>query len=86
MLSPSTWANVTPEVTIRRARREDGTLLDTLAELDSAPSLHGDALIAEQGHTPVAAIELETGRAVADPFRPSAPVVELLRLRAAQLR
>ncbi len=86
MLSPSAWANVMPEVTIRRARPEDGRVLHSLAGLDSAPALHGDALIAEQGDTPVAAIELDTGRAVADPFRPTASLVELLRLRAAQLR
>jgi hypothetical protein len=42
-------------------------------------------LVAEVDGTPVAAISLVDGHVVADPFERTADVVELLRLRAAQL-
>ncbi len=39
-----------------------------------------------QMSTPVAALDPASGRAVADPVRPTERVLDLLRLRAAQLR
>lgn len=73
-------------VVIRRARDSDMPLLHDLAELDSAASLHGPVLVAVvDGHV-WAAIALDDERAIADPFLPSAPAVELLRLRVLQLR
>ena len=60
--------------------------LAELAQLDSARPLTGTALVAEVDGAAVAAVELESGRAVADPFRPTAKVLELLRMRAAQLQ
>lgn len=93
MLPPSHWSTLQsrrvtrpePSVTIRRTRPEDAPALGSLAALDSARPLDGDGLIAEVDGTPVAAVELATGRAVADPFTPSGEVVGLLRLRAEQL-
>ena len=79
MLSPSQMSLMTTSAT------EDARLRD-LAQLDSARPLDGEALVAEVDGAPVAALELQTGRTVADPFRPTAVVVDLLRMRAAQLR
>ena len=73
-------------VTIRRALPEDAAVVAHLSALDSVRPLHGDVLIAETEHGPMAALEVDTGRAAADPFSPSAGAVGLLRLRAQQLR
>src|SRR4051812_21364791 len=70
-----------PAVAIRRATASDGAALERLAALDSARPLAGDVLIAEVRDEPHAAIEVETGRAVADPFRPTADLVAQLRDR-----
>jgi hypothetical protein len=43
-------------------------------------------LVAEVGGELVAALPLDGGDAVADPFRPTAALVEMLTLRAQQLR
>ena len=69
-------------LTIRRAGPADAGALVRLAALDSASPPTGDALLAEVGDELWAAIELDTGTAIADPFRPSRDLVELLRLRA----
>jgi hypothetical protein len=82
MLSPSQLSLMT----IRTAEAADQPSLRDLASLDSARPLSGTALVAEVDGAPIAALEMKSGRAVADPFRPTARVLELLRLRAAQLR
>ena len=71
---------------IRTAGRRDARRLERLAALDSGPTPTGPTLVAEMDGQMVAALPLSGERAVADPFVPSAPVVELLKLRAAQLR
>jgi hypothetical protein len=73
-----------PTVVIRAARGSDGPALEQLAQLDSQAGLAGDVLVAEQDGALVAA--LSGGRAIADPFRPTADLVALLRLRAAPAR
>jgi hypothetical protein len=65
--------------TIRPAHPDDAAALARLAELEEAAPLRGDALIAESGGEPIAAIALGDGRAVADIFRPTATAVRLLR-------
>ena len=72
-------------LTIRRAGPADAATLATLAALDSARPLEGEALIALQDERPVAALELSGGRGVADPFRPSDEALGMLRIRARQL-
>ena len=57
-----------------------------LAVLDSQPDLEGPVVVAEVGDEPWAAVEVRSGRTVADPFRPSAEVAALARARAAGLR
>ena len=72
-------------VLIRVARDGDLPRLRDLAELDGARPLPGPVLIAFVEDEAWAAVSLAEGRVVADPFRPSAAAVALLRMRAAQL-
>jgi hypothetical protein len=69
-------------VVIRAARGADGEALERLAQLDSATLPTGDLLVAEADGRLVAAFEPESGVSIADPFRPTADVVDLLALRA----
>jgi hypothetical protein len=71
---------------IRHACVHDAPALARLAALDSSSRLGGDVLLAEVDGTPLAALSLRDGAVVADPFEPTAELVELLRLRAAQAR
>lgn len=66
-------------ITLRRSTAADHEALRRLAALDSASPPDGDALLAEAGGDLVAAVSLDGRRAIADPFRPTAPVVALLR-------
>lgn len=75
-----------PIVAIRQADDADAAAVARLAALDSAASPHGTVLLALVDGEPWAALAVEDGHHVADPFRSSAQAVELLRLRAAQLR
>lgn len=87
ILLTSSAASTSPgAVVIRAARDADLPLVRDLAELDGAAPLIGSILVAIVEGRPWAALSLADGRAVADPFRPSASTVELLRLRADQLR
>jgi hypothetical protein len=74
------------EIAIRMATPADEPALLRLAELDSAVPITGDALIASADRIPVAAYALSEGRTIADPFRPTAAIVELLEARAENLR
>ena len=69
-------------ITIHNATGSDENSLRLLAELDSQPQIVGDALIAEVCGPAVAALESASGRAIADPFQPTAEVVELLQVRS----
>lgn len=74
-------------VIIRTSAASDRGRLRRLALLDSAPAPRGAMLVAEREGVLVAALPLAGGgRAIADPFEPSADVVRLLELRRAQLR
>jgi hypothetical protein len=59
--------------------------LAMLAELDSSRPPAQPVLLAEVDGQLAGAISLSDGTVVADPFRPTADVVDLLRVRAAQL-
>jgi hypothetical protein len=72
------------DITIRRAKSGDRDAIARLAALDSRPTPSGDALVAWDGGELVAAIPLDGGEPVADPFQFTAEIVDLLRLRAAQ--
>jgi len=77
--------SMTTPIHIRAARPEDELDLIRLAALDSAPAPRGRALVAVVDGAIVAALDLEAGRAIADPFRLTADLVELLRTRARTL-
>jgi len=68
---------------LRRGRPTDSDAIATLAQLDSARPLTGPSLVAEDDGRLVAAVSLHDGRVVADPFTPTADVVEMLRLHTA---
>ena len=59
--------------------------IERLAVLDSAEPPRGHLLVAAVGGRPVAALPLDGGPAIADPFEQTAEVVAMLRLRLAQM-
>ena len=69
-------------IVIRSPRIEEAFAVRRLAYLDSRRPLRGEVLVAFVDGEPLAAISLADGAVVADPFRRTADVVELLRLRA----
>jgi hypothetical protein len=69
-----------PEITIRQATSADAFSLRRLAALDDRPALRGDVLVAEQAGDIRAALSLDDGRTVANPFAPTATLVDMLRL------
>ena len=79
-------------------RRQRGDLKVRTATVDDAPSLLRLARLDSQGRPPsgtilvaqdrgviVAAMSVEDGATIADPFRSTAPIVAMLRVRADQL-
>jgi hypothetical protein len=72
-------------MTIRLATSADTIDLERLAQLDSTASPTGPTLVAEVKGKLVAALPLDGGRPVADPFQRTGEIVHLLELRAAQL-
>ena len=72
-------------VTLRYAGSADKRGLRELAELDSAEPPPGLALIAEVDGRVRAALPLDGSSPIADPFHRGAELIELLRVRAAQL-
>lgn len=82
---PSVAGTSRQEIVLRRAAPKDAVALELLATLDSAAHPTGELLVAEVDEQIVAALPLDGGRAIADPFRPTAALVELLRLRASLL-
>jgi hypothetical protein len=72
-------------VVIRVATTADRDELALLAELDSARPLAGSVLVAQSDDRIRAAYGIEEARAIADPFRPTAGLVELLKARTALL-
>lgn len=72
-------------VELRLATASDQSTLDRLAALETDASLRGPALIGLVDGRAAAALDLTTGRVVADPFQPTAHVAELLRAQRSQL-
>jgi hypothetical protein len=77
---------VTEPITIRRATAADRPRVLELAELDSRPAPVGETLLAEVEGRLWAAVGIEDGAAVADPFHPTRDVEWLLQMRAEQER
>jgi hypothetical protein len=72
-------------VTLRHAGASDQARLRRLAELDSAQPPAGTTLVAEVDGRLRAALPLDGSEPIADPFHRGAELIELLRMRAAQL-
>jgi hypothetical protein len=77
-LLEETYAMTSP-LLLRPSTAADAAALERLAALDSARPLTGEVMLAHAGGDVRAALSLETGRVIADPFYPSAELVELLR-------
>jgi hypothetical protein len=69
----------TASLVLRPATSADTADLERLAALDSARPLAGEVMLAHVDGDVRAALSLETGRAVADPFYPSLELIPLLR-------
>ena len=74
------------DVSVRFARDTDAIALDRLAQLSERPVPVGTLLVGGVGGEITAALAVEGGPAIADPFRPTADVVAELRGRARRLR
>ena len=72
------------QIFIRSATASDGPALRRIAERDSRHVPAGELLVAEVDGEIRAALSLSTREAVADPFHPTAALVELLGIRARQ--
>ncbi len=70
-------------VLLRHATTADERMLRDLATLDSASLPSGPFLVAEVDGRPHAALSLADGTAIADPFKRTAELVELLRAHGA---
>lgn len=75
---------MTVPLVLRPATAADTADLYRLAALDSAEPLEGEILLAYAGGDVRAALAVESGRVVADPFYQSAELVELLRSAAGE--
>ena len=72
------------QITITHSTDADIPSVRDLADLDGRRPPHGPALLAYVDGELRAAVGLLDGRSVADPFRRTAHIVELLRLQAQQ--
>jgi hypothetical protein len=72
-------------IALRLAEADDAPTLNVLAELDEAPELRGDALLALIDDEVVAAMSLRDGRVISNPFVATSDAVSLLKLRANHL-
>jgi hypothetical protein len=72
-------------VELRLATADDADAVRRLAALDEQRELAGPVLIAVVDGTAVAALSVQDGRSVADPFVLTRELVALLRLRAEHL-
>jgi hypothetical protein len=70
---------------IRRFAERDIDAIRRLAALDEQPVPTGGVLVAELAGELVAALPLDGGQVLADPFKRTTDIVELLRKRARQL-
>jgi hypothetical protein len=73
-------------VTVRLAVDEDRRALRRLAERDGRAIPRAPLLVAEVGGALLAARSIEDGSSVADPFRETAHLSELLALRATHIK
>jgi hypothetical protein len=75
---------MTASLVLRPATSADSAHLERLAALDSARPLAGEVMLAYADGGVRAALSLETGRSIADPFYPSLELLPLLRAAAGE--
>ena len=73
-------------ITIRHSTGTDRVAVAELADLDGRPAPVGETLLADVDGKLWAAVGVDDGAAVADPFLPTADVLWLLQVRAEQER
>jgi hypothetical protein len=78
-------ASTSESISIRSFADADAQAVRSVAQRDSSVVPAGALLVAEVDGAVRAALSLDTGEVVADPFAPSAALVDLLRTRAGQL-
>ena len=77
----------TAEITIRRLdRNADAVALARLAGKDTRPAPQGETMGAFVDGELHAAISIESGRVIADPFKPTSELRKLLEVRVGQMR
>ncbi len=69
-------------VTLRRANFRDDAALDRLAQLEGLQVPAEPILLAEVDGRVLAAVSIADGDAIADPFAPTAHLIEMLRAHA----
>jgi hypothetical protein len=72
-------------ITLRYAFPDDDAAVGRLAALDSSEVPAAPLLLAEVGGEVWAALSLDDGRVIADPFHPTLALIALLRERGQQL-
>ena len=78
---PSQAVKTAIELRLSACREE----LERLALLSERPLHDGDWIVADVDGVPVAAVSVEDGSTVFDPFRPTSQAVSLLKLRRKQV-
>jgi len=87
MIHPQASRNPVDTLTIRMAAPADAPALRRLAQLDSAPPPEPvPSLVAEVGGELQAALSLDGGPAIANPFQRTAELVAMLAARVRQLQ
>jgi hypothetical protein len=86
MPPPTSLVNRDDAITMRRAGPGDRAALERLAGRDSEILPADEFLVAEVEGEAWAAIGVRSGKVLADPFRHSGPIAELLRIRMASVR
>ena len=76
---------VPASIELRLARADEDRVLHALAQLDDAPDLDGEALMALLDGEAIAALSLSDRRVVANPFVRTEHAVTLLRIQADHL-
>lgn len=83
---PDADLDVSPaSIELRLARADESRVLHSLAQLDDAPDLDGEALLALIDGEAIAALSLTDRRVVANPFVRTQHAVTLLQIQADHL-
>lgn len=80
------YGDMSQAITIRHSNGHDEAELRRLAALDDRRVIEGEAMLAFVDDELRAAVGLDDGRSLADPFQYTAELVDLLKLSVAQER